>query len=858
MSKNFNLERKIKMKSQFSKQIANIVVNSKKEANRLSNNYIGPEHLLLGLILDGEGKAIDILHNLNVDTDHIKEALEHVLSAYKDELLLPNAEVPLSSNASKILRLSILEAQAQHNPTADTEHLLLAILRENDNLAAKMLQDDNVDYEKVYNELLKVTPDIKSGMDFPEDDDEEDDITPPLGGDTSDNARRSATKTTSAKSNNDTPVLDNFGVDMTAAAASGKLDPVVGREREIQRVAQILSRRKKNNPILIGDPGVGKSAIVEGLALRIVEKKVSRVLFEKRVVALDMAAVVAGTKYRGQFEERIQSILHELRSNPDIILFIDEIHTIVGAGSAAGSMDAANMLKPALSRGEIQCIGATTLDEYRTNIEKDGALERRFQKILVEPTSKEETLTILKNIKSRYEDHHNVNYTDEALEACVNLTDRYINDRYFPDKAIDALDEAGARIHLTNISVPKEIEDQEVLLEEVKAKKTDAVKIQNFELAASYRDQEKKVQAVLETMKEKWENEMKESRETVHESDIEAVVSLMSGVPVHKMAVAEGEKLIALRDVLKSRVISQDPAVDQITKAILRSRVGLKDPNKPTGTFLFLGPTGVGKTYLAKELAKEMFGSSDALIRVDMSEYMEKYSVSKLVGSAPGYVGYEDGGQLTEQVRRRPYSIVLLDEIEKAHPEVFNILLQVMDEGRLTDGNGRLIDFKNTIIIMTSNVGSRTLKDFGRGVGFTTPADLSDSEHASGVIRKSLNKTFAPEFINRIDEIITFNALEKPALVQIVDLEVQRLIKRVADIGYTLVITDKAKEFIADAGYDPQFGARPIQRSLQTNVEDALSELLVANTFAKGDTITVKPSKDGKKLEFKATESVDK
>lgn len=842
------------MKSQFSKQIANIVIYSKKEANRLSNNYIGPEHLLLGIILDGEGKAIDILQKLNVNLNHIREALEHVLSAYKDELLLPNAEIPLSENASKILRLSILEAQAQHNSTADSEHLLLAILREQDNLAAKMLQDDNIDYEKVYNELLKVTPDIKSGMDFPEDDDEDEDTTPPFGGDSSHSERTAQTKSAST-SNNDTPVLDNFGIDMTAAAANGKLDPVVGREREIQRVAQILSRRKKNNPILIGDPGVGKSAIVEGLALRIVEKKVSRVLFDKRVVALDMSAVVAGTKYRGQFEERIQSILHELRNNPQIILFIDEVHTIVGAGSAAGSMDAANMLKPALARGEIQCIGATTLDEYRKNIEKDGALERRFQKILVEPTSKEETLTILRNIKTRYEDHHNVTYTEAALEACVNLTDRYINDRYFPDKAIDALDEAGARIHLTNISVPKEIEDQEALLEEVKEKKTEAVKLQNFELAASFRDQERKMQAILEEMKDNWENEIKESRETVDEADIEAVVSLMSGVPVHKMAVVEGEKLIKLRDILKSKVISQDPAVDQVTKAILRSRVGLKDPNKPTGTFLFLGPTGVGKTYLAKELAKEMFGSSDALIRVDMSEYMEKYSVSKLVGSAPGYVGYEDGGQLTEQVRRRPYSIVLLDEIEKAHPEVFNILLQVMDEGRLTDGNGRLVDFKNTIIIMTSNVGSRTLKDFGRGVGFTTPADLSESEHASSVIRKSLNKTFAPEFINRIDEIITFNALEKPALVKIVDLEIQRLIKRVADIGYTLAISDAAKEFIVDAGFDPQFGARPIQRALQTHVEDALSELLVVSKFSKGDTISVEPNLETKKLEFKAVVS---
>lgn len=848
------------MKSQFSKQVANVVINSKMEANRLSNNYIGPEHLLLGIIRDGEGKAIHILRNLSVDIEQVKESLEQILGRYKDNLLLPNADVPLSAEASKILKMCILEARAQHNETADTEHLLLAILREKDNLAARMLQQDNIDYEKVYNELLKVTPDIKAGMDFPEDEDEEEDFTPPFGSgdyDGSSSSHSTQTKTTSGKSTNDTPVLDNFGTDMTAAAASGKLDPVVGREKEIQRLAQILSRRKKNNPVLIGDPGVGKSAIVEGLALRIVEKKVSRILFDKRVVALDLTAVVAGTKYRGQFEERIQSILNELRKNPDVILFIDEIHTIVGAGSAAGSMDAANMLKPALSRGEIQCIGATTLDEYRTNIEKDGALERRFQKIIVEPTTLDETLQILRNIKDRYEDHHNVTYTDEALEACVNLTDRYINDRYFPDKAIDALDEAGARIHLTNISVPKEIEEQEAKLEEVKKKKTDAVKLQNFELAASYRDQERKVQAQLESMKENWENEMKTNRETVNASDIEAVVSLMSGVPVHKMARAEGEKLVALRDDLKGKVIAQDEAVDQITKAILRSRVGLKDPNKPTGTFLFLGPTGVGKTYLAKELAREMFGSTDALIRVDMTEYMEKYSVSKLVGSAPGYVGYEDGGQLTEQVRRRPYSIVLLDEIEKAHPEVFNILLQVMDEGRLTDGNGRLVDFKNTIIIMTSNVGSRRLKEFGRGVGFTTQTDLSDSEYAESVIKKSLTKTFAPEFINRIDEIITFNPLNQESIVKIVDLEVKKLISRVKKIGYTLEVSPEAEEFIAKVGYDPQFGARPLQRAIQTHLEDNLSELIVASKLTKGDTITVVPTEEGKKLDFKVIQPTE-
>ena len=839
------------MNSNFSKQVADVVMTlSKKEANRLSNNYIGPEHLLLGLIRDGQGKAIHILRSLDVDIESVKEGLERILGRYKNDMLLPNADVPLSDEAFKIIRMCVLEARAQQSKMVDTEHLLLAILRENDNLAAKMLEKDNIDYTKVY-ELLKVTPDTTAGMDIPAEDDDEE-VTPPQGGGGNPFGRRAQTKasTTTGKSANDTPVLDNFGVDMTAAAASGTLDPVVGREREIERVAQILSRRKKNNPVLIGDPGVGKSAIVEGLALRIVEKKVSRILFDKRVISLDLAAVVAGTKYRGQFEERIQSILAELRKNPQIILFIDEIHTIVGAGSAAGSMDAANMLKPALSRGEIQCIGATTLDEYRNNIEKDGALERRFQKILVEPTTKKETLEILRNIKERYEDHHNVTYTDGALEACVSLTDRYINDRYFPDKAIDALDESGARIHLNNINVPKEIEEEEAKLEELKVKKTDSVKLQNFELAASYRDQEKKVEANLEKMKKEWESEMKENRETVTEEDIEQVVSMISGVPVHRMAHAEGEKLVALRDILKGKVIAQDKAVDQVSKAILRSRVGLKDPNSPTGTFMFLGPTGVGKTYLAQELAREMFGSTEALIRVDMTEYMEKHSVSKLVGSAPGYVGYEDGGQLTEQVRRRPYSIVLLDEIEKAHQDVFNILLQVMDEGRLTDSNGRLVDFKNTIIIMTSNVGSRRLKEFGRGVGFTRNADMNDTKFAASVIKKELGKTFAPEFINRIDEVITFDPLDIDAIIRIVDLELDKLVKRVQEIGYTLELTDDAKRFLAESGYDVQFGARPLKRSIQSHLEDGLSELIIANKVKEGNHIIASLNKEKKELTF--------
>ena len=631
---------------------------------------------------------------------------------------------------------------------------------------------------------------------------------------------------------------------MTRAAEEGKLDPVVGRVKEIERLAQILSRRKKNNPILIGEPGVGKSAIVEGLALRIVEKKVSRILFDKRVIALDMTAVVAGTKYRGQFEERIRSILNELKKNPNIILFIDEIHTIVGAGSAAGSMDAANMLKPALARGEIQCIGATTLDEYRQNIEKDGALERRFQKVIVEPTTAEETLQILKNIKDKYEDHHNVNYTDAALEACVKLTDRYITDRNFPDKAIDALDEAGSRVHLTNITAPKEIEEQEKLIDEMKSLKNEAVRLQNFELAASYRDKEKEYANQLDTLKEKWEKSLKENRETVDDEQIAEVVSMMSGVPVQRMAQAEGMKLLGMKDDLLSKVIGQDKAIATLVKAIQRSRVGLKDPNKPIGTFMFLGPTGVGKTHLAKELAKLMFGSADALIRIDMSEYMEKFTVSRLVGAPPGYVGYEEGGQLTEKVRRKPYSIVLLDEIEKAHPDVFNILLQVMDEGRLTDSYGRTVDFKNTIVIMTSNIGTRQLKEFGKGIGFAAQIRTDDKEYSRSVITKALNKSFAPEFINRLDEIITFDQLDLNALTRIIDIELKGLYSRVEHIGYKLVIDEDAKKFVATKGYDVQFGARPLKRAIQNNLEDGISELILGSEMAAGDTIKVSYDKE--------------
>ena len=748
--------------------------------------------------------------------------------------------ISFNDKASKVLKLCILEAKLLRNIAADSEHILLAIMKVKDNTAFHILESNGVTYEKI---KLTLQPDPHAGLGFSEDEDEDEDIRQNPSSNKS-NAAQQQARPAQKKPANDTPVLDNFGTDMTRAAEEGKLDPVVGRVKEIERLAQILSRRKKNNPILIGEPGVGKSAIVEGLALRIVEKKVSRILFDKRVIALDMTAVVAGTKYRGQFEERIRSILNELKKNPNIILFIDEIHTIVGAGSAAGSMDAANMLKPALARGEIQCIGATTLDEYRQNIEKDGALERRFQKVIVEPTTAEETLQILKNIKDKYEDHHNVNYTDAALEACVKLTDQYITDRNFPDKAIDALDEAGSRVHLTNITAPKEIEEQEKLIDEMKSLKNEAVRLQNFELAASYRDKEKEYTNQLDTLKEEWEKSLKENRETVDDEQIAEVVSMMSGVPVQRMAQAEGMKLLGMKDDLLSKVIGQDKAIATLVKAIQRSRVGLKDPNKPIGTFMFLGPTGVGKTHLAKELAKLMFGSADALIRIDMSEYMEKFTVSRLVGAPPGYVGYEEGGQLTEKVRRKPYSIVLLDEIEKAHPDVFNILLQVMDEGRLTDSYGRTVDFKNTIVIMTSNIGTRQLKEFGKGIGFAAQIRTDDKEYSRSVITKALNKSFAPEFINRLDEIITFDQLDLNALTRIIDIELKGLYSRVEHIGYKLVIDEDAKKFVATKGYDVQFGARPLKRAIQNNLEDGISELILGSEMAAGDTIKVSYDKE--------------
>lgn len=828
------------MNNQFTQRVSDIIMYSKEEANRLRNSYIGPEHLLLGLIREGEGKAIEILFNLQINLQDIKNQLEAIVKNNAENDTTYDENISFNEKASKVLKLCILEAKLLRNIAADSEHILLAIMKVKDNAAFHVLESNGVTYEKI---KLTLQPDTHAGLGFSEDEDEDEDIRQSPSGNKS-NAAQQQARPAQKKPANDTPVLDNFGTDMTKAAEEGKLDPVVGRVKEIERLAQILSRRKKNNPILIGEPGVGKSAIVEGLALRIVEKKVSRILFDKRVIALDMTAVVAGTKYRGQFEERIRSILNELKKNPNIILFIDEIHTIVGAGSAAGSMDAANMLKPALARGEIQCIGATTLDEYRQNIEKDGALERRFQKVIVEPTTAEETLQILKNIKDKYEDHHNVNYTDAALEACVKLTNRYITDRNFPDKAIDALDEAGSRVHLTNITAPKEIEEQEKLIDEMKSLKNEAVRLQNFELAASYRDKEKEYTNQLDTLKEEWEKSLKENRETVDDEQIAEVVSMMSGVPVQRMAQAEGMKLLGMKDDLLSKVIGQDKAIATLVKAIQRSRVGLKDPNKPIGTFMFLGPTGVGKTHLAKELAKLMFGSADALIRIDMSEYMEKFTVSRLVGAPPGYVGYEEGGQLTEKVRRKPYSIVLLDEIEKAHPDVFNILLQVMDEGRLTDSYGRTVDFKNTIVIMTSNIGTRQLKEFGKGIGFAAQVRTDDKEYSRNVITKALNKSFAPEFINRLDEIITFDQLDMDALTRIIDIELKGLYSRVENIDYKLVIDEDAKKFVATKGYDVQFGARPLKRAIQNNLEDGISELILGSEMAAGDTIKVSYDKE--------------
>ncbi len=821
------------MDSKFSPRIKDVLSYSREEAIRLGNDYIGTEHLFLGIIRDGEGIAIDVMNKLQLDYMTMRRDLE--IQLRKDNSLQFEANIPLLKNTEKALKLVFLEARAMNESTVNTGHLLLAILKEKQGLISSIFKYYNLGYDEIKAKIEELTR-IENKSDFPEDSDEGDDM---FGKGGSSGSGSSGAKGTSAPKT-DTPVLDNFGIDITKAAIEGSLDPIVGREKEIQRIAQILSRRKKNNPVLIGEPGVGKSAIVEGLALRISQRKVSRVLFDKRVISLDLASIVAGTKYRGQFEERMKAILNELAKVDNIILFIDEIHTIVGAGGATGSLDAANMLKPALARGDIQCIGATTLDEYRQHIEKDGALERRFQKVMVEPTSVEETIEILHNIKERYEDHHNVTYTTEAIEACVRLTTRYISDRHLPDKAIDALDEAGSRVHITNITVPERIIKLEERIEEARSEKIQAVKSQNFELAASFRDQEKNLLALVDKEKEIWEKELENHREIVGEEQVADIVAMMSGIPVQRIAQAEGKRLQNMFIDMKQNIIGQDDAVLKITKAIQRNRAGLKDPNKPIGTFIFLGPTGVGKTQLAKVLAKYLFDTSDALIRVDMSEYMEKFSVSRLVGAPPGYVGYEEGGQLTEKVRRKPYAVILLDEIEKAHPDVFNILLQVMDEGRLTDSLGRKIDFRNTIVIMTSNIGTRQLKEFGQGVGFSTRKTADEeNEYAKFVIQKALKRAFAPEFLNRVDDVIIFNPLEKSHIEQIIDIELQGLYERVETLKYKLNITEPAKNFIADKGFDPQFGARPLKRAIQKYLEDEMAETIIGNVINEGDTITI-------------------
>ncbi len=817
----------MKLTLPFSNKLKKILTYSREEAVRLRNDSIQPEHLMLGIIRDGDNQAYNILHG-SLDIQHYKQILEDNVKNGSASEAAPT-EMTVSDETSDILRLSMLEAKLLKSGQIKTEHILLGFLKRGMMQATEYLSNNGISYNKVFASLTKETS-PKADISYDEEDEED---APPA----SRNKSNYTTKTAEKSGNTDTPAIDSFGVDITAAAREGKLDPVVGREKEIERIAQILSRRKKNNPVLIGEPGVGKSAIVEGLAMRIIERKVSRVLFDKRIVSLDMSSIVAGTKYRGQFEERMRAVIKELKAHPEIIVFIDEIHGIIGAGNQAGQMDAANMMKPALSRGELQCIGATTLDEYRKSIEKDGALERRFQKIVVDPTSAEETKIILRNIKERYEAHHNVTYTEEALDACVNLTERFVTDRYFPDKAIDALDEAGARTHISNVSVPKEIEQQEKLIDEAVKQKERLVKEQDYEGAADYRDREKALKAQLTQMKADWEARYTETREVVDADQVANTVSLMTGVPVSKIATDEGMRLKGMRQELKSKVIAQDTAIDKLASAIQRSRIGLKDPNRPIGTFMFLGPTGVGKTYLAKKLAELMFGSADALIRVDMSEYMEKFTVSRLVGAPPGYVGYEEGGMLTERVRRKPYSIVLLDEIEKAHTDVFNLLLQVMDDGRLTDSNGRTVDFRNTVIIMTSNVGTRQLKDFGHGIGFSAMESKDDKQLSRGIIQKALNKQFSPEFLNRIDEIITFDQLDLDAILKIIDIELDGVYKRIESMGYKLQLDDDAKEFVAKKGYDKQFGARPLRRAIQHYLEDGIAEMVVEQEVASGDTI---------------------
>ena len=845
------------MTSQFSPKVSEILAYSREEANRLASRSVGPEHLVLGILREKDSLLHLLFQRMNINLNDVKNELEDKVRQDVITEVIIDSELVLNEQASNILKLAVLEARIQHTQMVDVQHLILAILHDQVNNGAKeVLEGNHMTYEDTLTYLKtqkssNAKPSDSFGM--PDEEEEEEEAISSNGG----GKNNATTKTVNGNQKKGTPVLDNFSTDLTKAAAEGKLDKVVGREKEIQRVTEILCRRKKNNPILIGEPGVGKSAIVEGLAQLIVQHKTSPVLFNKRVVNLDLTAIVAGTKYRGQFEERIRSLINELEKNPDIIVFIDEIHTMIGAGSTPGSMDAANIMKPALARGVIQCIGATTIDEYRKSIEKDGALERRFQKVMVEPTTAEETLTILHNIKDRYELHHHVNYTDEALKACVKLTERYISDRYFPDKAIDALDEVGSRVHLQHAEMPEELVEKQKELEQTIQKKQQAVKNQDFELAAAYRDRQTNLERQIDELNRQWTSDDNTTRQTITEDEVAEVVSLMAGVPVQRIAEAENVRLRNMGDVLKAQVIAQDNAIEKMVKAIQRNRVGIKDPNHPIGVFMFLGPTGVGKTYLAKKLAEYMFGSDDALIRVDMSEYSESFNTSRLVGAPPGYVGYEEGGQLTEKVRRHPYSIILLDEIEKAHGNIFNMLLQVLDEGRLTDGNGRLVDFRNTVIIMTSNAGTRQLKEFGHGVGFNAGGNTGislndkDKEYARSIIQKSLSKQFAPEFLNRLDEIITFDQLDLKAIKKIIDIELKGLYKRIESLGYQLTITDNAKEFVATKGYDVQFGARPLKRAIQNYIEDGVCEKLLSGELHEGDTIAVSkiPNKD--ELQFK-------
>ncbi len=849
------------MDDNFSPRVKDVIAYSKEEALRLGHDFIGTEHLMLGLLRDGNGKAINILDALDIDLDHLRRKVEILSPPNPAVSAIPNDKknLHLTRQAERALKTTFLEAKLFQSSSINTAHLLLCILRNENDPTTKLLNKIKVDYDIVKEQFKSMITNDDDFIDSPTSESFSDDM-----GETSsekDNPFSNGGAASKANKKSKTPVLDNFGRDLTLMAEEDNLDPVVGREKEIERVSQILSRRKKNNPLLIGEPGVGKSAIAEGLALRIINKKVSRILYGKRVVTLDLASLVAGTKYRGQFEERMKAVMNELEKNEDIILFIDEIHTIVGAGGATGSLDASNMLKPALARGEIQCIGATTLDEYRQYIEKDGALERRFQKVMVEPTTVEETIEILQNIKGKYEEHHNVSYTDEAIIACVKLTNRYMTERFLPDKAIDALDEAGSRVHITNMDVPKQILELESQLEDVKELKNTVVKKQKYEEAAKLRDDEKRLEKDLASAQHKWEEDSKLHKETVSEDNVADVVSMMSGIPVNKIAQTETNKLAILPELIKGKVIGQDEAVEKITKAIQRNRVGLKDPNKPIGSFIFLGQTGVGKTQLAKVLANELFDSQDALIRIDMSEYMEKFAISRLVGAPPGYVGYEEGGQLTEKVRRKPYAVILLDEVEKAHPDVFNMLLQVLDDGFLTDSLGRKIDFRNTIIIMTSNIGARQLKDFGQGVGFGTNAKKAqEGSHQKSVIENALKKVFAPEFLNRIDDVIVFNSLEREDIHKIIDIELVKLFARIKDIGYNLTLSDPAKDYIADKGFDKQYGARPLKRAIQKYIEDALAEEIVNSNLTEGDNIFMDLDKENEELTItikKAQETED-